>query len=343
MENETRQNHVSEIAFDLGTVNSVVVAGGNVLVDVPSWLGIEMEIKGPKVCCKWDEARNMKGRNISTVKIIQPMKNDNIFYNSVELLVSELLLEAKKKCSISAETKIGIGIPLDFTYGDRLVFREAFKNLGCNNVYLIPSIFAVAIAQGLNVNNVLGKMIIEIGGGKTQIAVICMGGIVVCESIPIGGEAFTAAIQEGLRINHNIKVSECTAEGIKRTSGMALVDMENPQAYYVVSGAHIVTAEQIEVKLSPNEIAEWLHEPLTKIENAVSNVLERVPPELFNDFAVDGIWLSGGGAMLYGLAERLSRKTKIKVKLVDETFYSVAQGVEMALKNLEENQFIIKL
>ena len=124
MENETRQNPVSEIAFDLGTVNSVVVAGGNVLVDVPSWLGIEMESKGPKVCCKWDEARDMKGRNISTLKIIQPMKNDSMFYNSVELLVLELILEAKKKCSISAETKIGIGIPLDFTYGDRLVFRE---------------------------------------------------------------------------------------------------------------------------------------------------------------------------------------------------------------------------
>lgn len=341
MEILKEQNNYPEIAFDLGTVNSVVVCGGNVLVDVPSWLGIEMESN--RVCCKWDEARNMTGRNTTAVKIIQPMKYDGMSYNSVELLVLELILEAKKKCSISVETKIGIGIPLEFTYGDRLVFREAFKNLGCNNVYLIPSPFAVAIAQGLNVNNVFGKMIIEIGGGKTQIAVICMGGIVVDKSIPVGGEALTAAIQEGLRINHNIKVSDCTAEGIKRTSGTALGNMENPQADYVVSGPHIVTAEQIEVKLSPNEIAEWLHEPLTVIENAVSNVLERVPPELFNDFAVDGIWLSGGGAMLYGLAERLSRKTKIKVKLVDDTFYSVAQGVEMALKNLEENQFIIKL
>lgn len=340
MEPLKEQSKSPIVAFDLGNSNLVVVSGGTVIVDVPSILAISYEEGNFRVVEKWEDTKKVIGQS----QILCIHLHENVYhYNSVEYLVSELVSEAKKQCPISVETKIGVGIPIDFTYGDRLVFREAFKNLGCNNVYLIPSPFAVAIAQGLNVNNIFGKMIIEIGGGKTQIAVICMGGIVVDKSIPIGGEAFTAAIQEGLRINHNIKVSDCTAEGIKRTSGTVLVDMENPQAYYVVSGAHIVTAEQIEVKLSPNEIAEWLHEPLTKIENAVSNVLERVLPELFNDFAVDGIWLSGGGAMLYGLAERLSRKTKIKVKLVDETFYSVAQGVEMALKNLEENQFIIKL
>ena len=209
-------------------------------------------------------------------------------------------------------------------------------------MYLIPSVFAVAIARGLNVNNVRGKMIIDIGGEKTQIAVICMGGLVSSKSIPIGGETLTAAIQEGLRINHDIKVSDYTAEEIKRISGTALSDMKNPQAEHIVFGPHTGTDEQIQATLSPNEIAEWLNEPLTKIENALSNVLERVPPELFNDFSVDGIYLSGGGSMLYGLAERLSRKTKIKVKLVDNN-YSVAQGVEMALKNIQENQFIIKL
>ncbi len=342
MEHETKQNPVSEIAFDLGTVNSIVAGGGNILVDKPSWLGIEMGSKPPKICCKWDKAMNMKGRSIPSIEIIQPMKNDSMLYNSVELLVMELALEAQKKCIISAETKIGIGIPLDFTYGDRLVFREAFKNLGYNDVYLIPSVFAVAIARGLNVNNVRGKMIIDIGGEKTQIAVICMGGLVSIKSIPIGGETLTAAIQEGLRINHDIKVSDYTAEEIKRISGTALSDMKNPQAEHIVFGPHTGTDEQIQATLSPNEIAEWLNEPLTKIENALSNVLERVPPELFNDFSVDGIYLSGGGSMLYGLAERLSRKTKIKVKLVDNN-YSVAQGVEMALKNIQENQFIIKL
>ena len=327
-------------AFDLGNSNLVVVSGGTVIVDVPSILAISYEEGNFRVVEKWEDTKKVIGQS----QILCIHLHENVYhYNSVEYLVSELVSEAKKQCPISVETKIGVGIPIDFTYGDRLCLREAFEKLGCNNVFLMESPFATAISQGLDVSDVRGKMIIDIGGAKTQIAVICMSGIVVEKCISIGGDSFSRVIQNGLQREYNIKISEQIAEKIKKNFGTAIPNMENAPSEYVVRGPHIITAEPIEIKLSSTEIAEWLNEPTISIENAVSDVLERTPPELFNDIVDGCIWLTGGGSLLHNLPELLEKKTKIKVKLVDDPFHSAARGVETAMNDLNKYQFIMKL
>ena len=207
---------------------------------------------------------------------------------------------------------------------------------------MIHEPMAAAIGIGINVEEAQGNMIVDIGGGTTEIAVIALGGIVCDKSIKVAGDVFTAKIQEALRANNNIKVGERTAEEIKIHVGSALPDLENPPAEYIVRGPHQISAAPLEIPVSHIETAAWLEEPLTQIENAVVAALEATPPELYADISRDGIWLTGGGALLKGLDVRLQRKTGIKFKVAEDPLHSVARGTGIALKNIDKYQFLIR-
>jgi rod shape-determining protein MreB len=201
---------------------------------------------------------------------------------------------------------------------------------------------AAAIGIGMDVEAPDGSMVVDIGGGTTEIAVISLGGIVCNRSIRIAGDDFTDDIQEYMRHQHNIRIGERTAELIKINVGAALPDLENPPADYVVRGPHQMTALPLEIPVSYQEIAHSLDKSISKIETAIMAVLEQTPPELYADIYNRGIYLAGGGALLRGLDRRISEKTNIPVQVADDPLHAVARGTGIALKNVETFQFLLR-
>jgi len=201
---------------------------------------------------------------------------------------------------------------------------------------------AAAIGIGLDVLAPEGSMVVDIGGGTTEIAVIALGGIVCSKSIRIAGDSFTSDIQAYMRHQHNIKVGEKTAEDIKIAVGAALPDIDNPPPDFIVRGPNIMTSLPIEIPVSYQEIAYCLDKSLTKIEAAILNVLEQTPPELYADIVNKGIFLAGGSSMLRGLDKRLMDKINIDFHVVEDPLLAVARGTAVALKNIDKFQFLMR-
>jgi rod shape-determining protein MreB len=201
---------------------------------------------------------------------------------------------------------------------------------------------AAAIGIGLDVDAPEGNMIVDIGGGTTEIAVISLGGIVSNKSIRIAGDDLTADILEYMGRQHNMKVGERTAELIKINVGSALVNLEDPPEDYVVFGPNRMTALPMEVPVSYQEIAHCLDKSVSKIEMAVLSALENTPPELYADIVRNGIYLAGGGALLKGLDKRLQDKINIPFHIADDPLHAVAKGTGIALKNINKFKFLIR-
>jgi len=201
---------------------------------------------------------------------------------------------------------------------------------------------AAAIGIGIDVQEPMGNMIIDIGGGTSEIAVIALGGIVCDRSIRVAGDDFTKDIEEYMRRQHNILVGERTAEEIKINVGAALPELENPPSDYAVQGRDLMTGIPKEIVISYTEIAHALDKTITKIEEAIMNALELTPPELSADIFKTGIYLAGGGSMLRGLDKRISMKTRLPVHIAEDPLRAVARGTSIALKNLDRFLFLIK-
>ena len=201
---------------------------------------------------------------------------------------------------------------------------------------------AAALGIGLDVEAPEGHMVVDIGGGTTEIAVISLGGIVCNESINVAGDVFTEDIQTYMRQQHNIKIGDRTAEDIKIAVGSAVSDLENPPEDFVVIGHSIIDSRPHEVAVSYQEIAYALDKSLVKVDAAIMKVLEKTPPELYYDIVKKGIYLAGGGALIKGLDKRLSEKTKIKFHVSEDPLRAVARGTGTALKNIDRFSFLMK-
>lgn len=201
---------------------------------------------------------------------------------------------------------------------------------------------AAAIGIGLDVEAPEGNMVVDIGGGTTEIAVISLGGIVTNKSIRIAGDDLTLDIMEYMRHQHNIKIGERTAEEIKIQVGSSLPVLENPPKDFVVQGPNQMTALPIEVPVSYKEIAHCLEKSLSKIDAAILSALEQTPPELYADIVKNGIWLAGGGSLLRGLDKRLSAKIGIPFNIADDPLRAVVRGTGIALKNVDKFSFLIR-
>ena len=208
--------------------------------------------------------------------------------------------------------------------------------------YMIYEPMAAAIGIGLDVQAPEGNMIVDIGGGTTEIAVISLGGIVSNNSIRVAGDDLTNDIQEYMGRQHNVKVGERTAELIKINVGSALTELDNPPEDYVVHGPNRMTALPMEVPISYQEIAHCIEKSISKIEAAVLNALEHTPPELYADIVRNGIWLAGGGALLRGLDKRLTDKIGIPFHIAEDPLHAVAKGTGVALKNIDQFSFLIR-
>ena len=331
-----------EIAIDLGTANTIIIFSDKVVVDEPSIVAIERSSN--KILAVGKRAQMMHGKTHENIKTIRPLRGGVIAdFHAAEHMIREMIkmIEVRKTWFPPA-MKMVICIPSGITEVEERAVKDSAEQAGAKEVRLIHEPMAAAIGIGIDVLEPIGNMVIDVGGGTSEIAVIALGGIVNNKSIRIAGDEFNTDIQEYMRKQHNINIGERTAERIKIEVGAALPDIDNPPEEYPVHGRDLLTGIPKEVIINHAEIAHALDKSIAKIEAAVLNALEMTPPELASDIYETGIYLTGGGALLRGLDKRLHLKTKLKVYVAEDPLRAVARGTGIALKNFDKFTFLIK-
>lgn len=331
-----------EIAIDLGTANTIIIHNDKIVVDEPSIVAFDQQTGKPIAI--GEKARQMHGKTHENIKTIRPLKDGVIAdFHAAELMIRGMIKMINPKRQLfTPSLKMVICIPSGSTEVELRAVRDSAEHAGARDVYMIYEPMAAAIGIGLDVEAPEGSMVVDIGGGTTEIAVIALGGIVCNKSIRIAGDDLTADIQEYMRHQHNVKIGERTAEEIKINVGSALPDLEDAPSEYIVRGPHQMTALPIEVPVTYQEIAHCLDKSINKIEAAIRSALEQTPPELYADIYRKGIYLAGGGALLRGLDKRVSENTNIPVKLAEDPLHAVARGTGIALKNSERFPFLMR-
>ncbi len=331
-----------EYAIDLGTANTIIIYNDKVVVDEPSIVAIEQS--SGKLVAIGQKARQMHGKTHMNIKTVRPLKDGVIAdFNAAEQMIRGMIKMVNRRTQFFAPTlKMVVCIPSGSTEVEIRAVRDSSEHAGGRDVYLIYEPMAAAIGMGIDVEEPSGSMVVDIGGGTTEVAVIALGGIVCNKSIRIAGDSFTADIQSYMRHQHNIKIGERTAEDVKINVGSALSDLENPPEDYVVRGPNLMTAMPVEIPISYQEIAHCLDKSINKVETAVLSVLEQTPPELYGDIVNEGIHLTGGGALMRGLDKRLTDKLGIQFHVADDPLHAVARGTGIALKNADNFSFLMR-
>lgn len=331
-----------DIAMDLGTANTIIIMNGKIVVDEPSVVALDRNTK--KMIAVGSKAKMMYEKTHENIITCRPLKDGVIAdFNACEQMMRGLIKMVNMHHHFFQQTlRMVIGVPSGSTEVELRAVRDSAEHAGGKDVYLLFEPMAAAIGIGLDVEAPEGNMVVDIGGGSTEIAVISLGGIVANSSIRIAGDEFTYDIQEYMSRQHNVKVSERMAERIKVNVGSALTDLENPPEDYVVHGPNRITALPMEISVSYQEIAHCIDKSIAKIETAVLSALEHTPPELYADIVKNGIWLTGGGALLRGLDKRLSDKIKMPFRIAEDPLHSVAKGTGIALKNVNNFSFLMR-
>ncbi len=331
-----------EIAIDLGTANTIIIYNDKVVVDEPSI--VAMERSSGKIIAVGKKAQMMHGKTHENIKTIRPLRGGVIAdFHAAEHMIREMIkmIEIRKSWFPPA-LKMVICIPSGITEVEERAVKDSAEQAGAKEVRLIHEPMAAAIGIGIDVLEPVGNMVIDVGGGTTEIAVIALGGIVNNKSIRIAGDEFDADIEEYMRKQHNINIGERTAERIKIEVGAALADIDNPPPEYKVHGRDMLTGIPKEVIVNHAEIAHALDKSISKIEAAVLNALEMTPPELSADIFETGIYLAGGGSLLRGLDKRIHMRTQLTVHVAEDPLRAVARGTGIALKNFDKFTFLIK-
>ncbi len=331
-----------EIAIDLGTANTVIIHNDKIVIDEPSIVALDKQTD--RLIAVGKEAQQMQGKENERIRTVRPLRKGVIAdFNAAELMIRGLVKKASSKNNwFSPSLRMVVGIPSGSTEVEIRAVRDSSEHAGGRDVYMIYEPMAAALGIGLDVTAPEGNMIVDIGGGTTEIAVISLGGIVSNKSIQIAGDDLTDDIQNHMRRAHNVKVGERTAELIKMNVGAALTELENPPEEFVVHGPNQMTALPMEVPVSYQEISHCIEKSISKIEAAVLSALEQTPPELYADIVRNGIYLAGGGAMLRGLDKRLTDKIGIKFHIAEDPLLAVARGTGVALKNIDKFSFLIR-
>ena len=328
--------------MDLGTASTIIICDGKIVVDEPSVVALDRRTE--RMIAVGDKAKMMYEKTNPEIRTIRPLRDGVIAdFNACEQMMRGLIKMVHSGNRLfSPSLKMVIGVPSGSTEVELRAVRDSAEHAGGREVYLIFEPMAAAIGIGLDVLAPEGNMIVDIGGGSTEIAVISLGGIVADKSLRVAGDELTADIQEYMSRQHNVKVSERMAERIKIHVGAAMTDLgEDAPEDYVVHGPNRITALPMEVPVCYQEIAHCLEKTIAKIETAVLSALEETPPELYADIVKNGIWLTGGGALLRGLAKRLTDKINIEFHVAEDPLHSVAKGTGVALKNINNFAFLM--
>ncbi|MFL2571413.1 MAG: rod shape-determining protein [Parvicellaceae bacterium] len=331
-----------EIAIDLGTANTLVIHNDKVVVDEPSIVAKNRSTGN--IIAIGKTAQQMHGKTHEDIKTIRPLKDGVIadFQAAEHMIRGMIKMMNIGNRFFSPSMRMVICIPSGITEVEKRAVQDSAEHAGGKEVYLIHEPMAAAIGIGVDVEEPMGNMVIDIGGGTSEIAVIALGGIVCDKSIRVAGDDFTNDIEEYMRRQHNILIGERTAEQIKIEVGAALPELETPPEDYAVRGRDLMTGIPKEIYVSYQEIAHALDKSISKIEEAILSALEMTPPELSADIYKTGIYLAGGGSMLRGLDKRISQKTKLPVHIAEDPLRAVARGTGIALKNIDKFQFLIK-
>ena len=331
-----------EIAIDLGTANTVILHNDKVVVDEPSI--IAFNVVSQRIEAVGKKAEMMHGKTHKNIQTIRPLKDGVIAdFKSTEAMLREFIkMTGIKGYLFPPALKMVICIPSGITDVEESAVRNSAEQAGAKEVRLIHEPMAAAIGSGIDVLDPNGNMIIDIGGGTSEIAVVSLGGIANSTSIKTAGDEFNQDIIDYMRRRHNIAIGEPTAEKIKIMVGAAISDLDNPPEDYEFQGRDLVKGIPTAVKVNYCEIADALEGSVSKIETAVINALEETAPELSSDIYKNGIYLAGGGALLRGLDKRISKRTQLKVHVVDDPLKAVARGTGIALKNFDKFPFLIR-
>lgn len=332
-----------ELAIDLGTANTVIYQNDQIVLDEPSIVALDNNTG--KCIAIGQEAKLMHDRTNPGIKTVRPLRDGVIAdFNAAEMMIRGFIKQVNSKhhSLFTPNLKVVIGIPSGSTEVEIRAVRDSSEHAGGRDVFLIYEPMAAALGIGLNVLAPQGNMVVDIGGGTTEIAVISLGGLVQQDSIRTAGDVFTSDIQYYLRQQHNIRVGEITAEKIKCAVGAVIPDLDEEPEPYIVRGPNLMTAHPVVATITHQEIAHCLDKSIAKIESSILHVLETTPPELYSDIVENGIYLSGGGAQLRGLAKRFTDKVNIQFHVAEDPLHAVARGTCEALKHTDHYQFLMR-
>lgn len=333
---------IEEIAIDLGTANTLIIHNDKVVVDSPSIVARD-RITG-KIIAVGKEASMMQGKTHENIKTIRPLKDGVIAdFDASEQMINLFIknIPALKKKFFNPALRMVVCIPSGITEVEMRAVKESCERVNGKEVYLIHEPMAAAIGIGIDIMQPKGNMIVDIGGGTTEIAVIALGGIVCDKSVKVAGDVFTNDIIYYMRTQHNLYVGERTAEKIKIQIGAATEDLDLPPEEMSVQGRDLLTGKPKQVQISYREIAKAIDKSILRIEDSVMETLSQTPPELAADIYNTGIYLAGGGSMLRGLDKRLSQKTDLPVYIAEDPLRAVVRGTGIVLKNLPRFKSIL--
>ncbi len=328
-----------DMGIDLGTANTLVyVSGKGIVLQEPSVVAIDLNEKVP--IAVGEEAKKMLGRTPANVIAVRPLRDGVIAdFDTAEVMLKSFIQRVNEGKSLVLP-RIVIGIPSGVTGVERRAVMDAASQAGAREVYLIDEPVAAAIGAGLPVTEATGNMIIDIGGGTTEVAVLSLQGTVLSESVRIAGDELTEAIMQYLKKVHNLVIGERTAEDIKIRIGSAYPTHDDDEAMMEVRGLHLLSGLPRTVTIKGPEVRESMSEPLLVIIEAVKRTLERIPPELASDIIDRGIMLAGGGALLKGVDTLISHETGIVTHIATDPLSCVVMGTGRVLENFKQMERI---
>jgi rod shape-determining protein MreB and related proteins len=326
----------NDLSIDLGTANTLVISKGRgIIINEPSVVAVKTEKYGQqRVLAVGREAKEMVGKTPGNIKAIRPMRDGVIAdFDMTEKMIRKFIEKAHGRTTLISP-RIIICIPYGLTQVERKAVRESAMSAGAREVYLIDEPMAAAIGAGIDIREPKGNIIVDIGGGTTEIGVISLGGLVLCRSIRVAGDKIDRAIMDYVKRKYNLLIGERIAEDIKINIGTAMPLAQ--ELKMIINGRDQVEGLLTSIELSSEDAREAMREPLKEILEALRDVLENMPPDLAGDIVNNGVILTGGGALIRQLDKYLSEIIKIPVYVADEPLLCVARGTGRALEEIDQ-------